>query len=53
VVSGGPDQVAGRLATLARAGFTFLNLSTAGDGDEQRERLAKEVIPAVRELAAR
>jgi alkanesulfonate monooxygenase SsuD/methylene tetrahydromethanopterin reductase-like flavin-dependent oxidoreductase (luciferase family) len=53
VVSGGPDQVADRLAAFVRAGFTFLNLTTAGDGEEQRERLAKEVIPAVRQLAPR
>jgi alkanesulfonate monooxygenase SsuD/methylene tetrahydromethanopterin reductase-like flavin-dependent oxidoreductase (luciferase family) len=51
-VTGAPQQVADRLAELVSGGFSFLNLSTLGDGEEQRERLAQEVIPAVRKGAA-
>jgi alkanesulfonate monooxygenase SsuD/methylene tetrahydromethanopterin reductase-like flavin-dependent oxidoreductase (luciferase family) len=47
-VAGGPEQVADRLIEFVRGGFSFLNLSTTGDDEEQRERLAREVLPAVR-----
>jgi len=48
-VSGPPDAVAERLLEFAGMGFSALNLITAGPGeDKQRERIAREVIPAVR-----
>ena len=48
-VSGPPDAVAERLLEFARMGFSTLNLIVAGPGpDEQLERIAREVIPAVR-----
>jgi alkanesulfonate monooxygenase SsuD/methylene tetrahydromethanopterin reductase-like flavin-dependent oxidoreductase (luciferase family) len=50
VIAGDPEQVARALAELVRGGFTFLNLSPAGDGVEQRERLARDVLPLVRTM---
>ncbi|GAA1500970.1 hypothetical protein GCM10009827_008560 [Dactylosporangium maewongense] len=48
VISGSPDQVAERLRALTGMGFTVLNLKPSGPGrDEQVERLAREVLPAV------
>lgn len=48
VVSGTPEQVAERLRSFARLGFTALNLAPQGeDLTEQVETLAAEVIPAV------
>jgi len=52
VVSGHPAAVAERLAALLGLGFTALNLMPAGPApDEQVERLATDVIPAVRSAA--
>jgi alkanesulfonate monooxygenase SsuD/methylene tetrahydromethanopterin reductase-like flavin-dependent oxidoreductase (luciferase family) len=51
MVAGEPDAVAERLAGLAADGFTHFNVWLSGDRWEQRERLAKDVVPAVRELA--
>lgn len=49
VISGAPDQVAEQLRALTGMGFTVLNLKPSGPGrDEQVERLAREVLPAVR-----
>jgi alkanesulfonate monooxygenase SsuD/methylene tetrahydromethanopterin reductase-like flavin-dependent oxidoreductase (luciferase family) len=48
LVAGGPEEVAGQLAGFVRGGFSFLNLSPAADGFEQRERLAQEVLPILR-----
>jgi alkanesulfonate monooxygenase SsuD/methylene tetrahydromethanopterin reductase-like flavin-dependent oxidoreductase (luciferase family) len=49
VVSGPPDAVAERLASFVGLGFSTFNLVPSGPGaDEQAERLAGEVIPAVR-----
>lgn len=49
VICGPPDRVAERLRALAGMGFTVLNLKPSGPGrDEQVERLARDVIPAVR-----
>lgn len=49
VVSGSPDAVAERLRSFAEIGFTAFNFLPTGPGeDEQIERLAREVIPAVR-----
>jgi alkanesulfonate monooxygenase SsuD/methylene tetrahydromethanopterin reductase-like flavin-dependent oxidoreductase (luciferase family) len=52
VVSGTPDAVADRLAGFVKIGFTAFNFLPAGPGtEEQVERLAREVIPAVRTAA--
>ncbi len=51
MVAGEPGPIAERLAGLASDGFTCFNVWLSGDRSEQRERLAKDVIPAVRELA--
>jgi probable F420-dependent oxidoreductase len=50
VVSGSPEAVAARLLAFVDLGFTAFNfIPTGPDGDEQQEeRLAREVIPAVR-----
>jgi alkanesulfonate monooxygenase SsuD/methylene tetrahydromethanopterin reductase-like flavin-dependent oxidoreductase (luciferase family) len=52
-IVGAPEQVAERLASFVRHGFTFLNLWPDGDMTAQLERLAKEVVPAIRALADR
>jgi probable F420-dependent oxidoreductase len=52
VVSGSSEQVAERLLELVPLGFTAFNFLSAGPGPEQqRERLGREVIPAVRDNA--
>jgi len=51
MVVGEPGAVAERLASLMADGITCLNLWLSGDRTEQRERLANDVLPAVRELA--
>jgi alkanesulfonate monooxygenase SsuD/methylene tetrahydromethanopterin reductase-like flavin-dependent oxidoreductase (luciferase family) len=49
VVSGEPDAVAAELASFLRLGFSALNFMPSGpDWPEQAERLATEVVPAVR-----
>jgi len=49
VVSGSGDQVAERLLGFFKMGFTAMNFVPLGpDQGEQAERLAREVIPAVR-----
>jgi alkanesulfonate monooxygenase SsuD/methylene tetrahydromethanopterin reductase-like flavin-dependent oxidoreductase (luciferase family) len=51
-VSGPPDAVAEQLIAFTRIGFGAMNLVTAGpDPRTQAERLANEVIPAVRAAA--
>lgn len=52
MVAGEPPAVAERLAGLASDGFTCFNVWLSGDRAEQRERLANEVLPAVRKLAS-
>jgi alkanesulfonate monooxygenase SsuD/methylene tetrahydromethanopterin reductase-like flavin-dependent oxidoreductase (luciferase family) len=42
------EEVAKQLARLVRGGFSLLNLLPAGDGTEQRERLARQVLPILR-----
>ena len=51
LVAGGPKAVAERLAGFVADGFTCLNFWLSGDRADQRERLAREVLPAVRDLA--
>ena len=49
VIAGSAEQLGERLAGFAELGFTAFNFCPAGpDLDEQAERLATEVIPAVR-----
>lgn len=49
LVSGSPDVVADRLIAFALLGFTAFNFIVVGpQRGEQAERLAGEVIPAVR-----
>jgi len=48
-IAGGPAEVAARLAELVGGGFNFVNLWPAGDPRVQRERLAGEVLPLVRD----
>lgn len=49
VVSGPPERVVERLLEFVDLGFTGMNFITVGpDEDEQRERLAREVLPWVR-----
>jgi alkanesulfonate monooxygenase SsuD/methylene tetrahydromethanopterin reductase-like flavin-dependent oxidoreductase (luciferase family) len=52
IVSGPPGAVVERLLGFERLGFTAMNFLPVGPGRaEQVERLAREVIPAVREAA--
>jgi alkanesulfonate monooxygenase SsuD/methylene tetrahydromethanopterin reductase-like flavin-dependent oxidoreductase (luciferase family) len=51
-IAGSAAEVAQQLAEFVRHGFTFLNLWPSGAGATQRERLAKEVLPMVRDLLA-
>jgi alkanesulfonate monooxygenase SsuD/methylene tetrahydromethanopterin reductase-like flavin-dependent oxidoreductase (luciferase family) len=49
LVAGSPAQVTGQLLSFVKLGFTAFNFTLAGPGTrEQAERLAREVIPAVR-----
>ena len=51
VVAGSADEVAERLASFTRLGFTALSLVPSGpDPSEQVELLARAVVPAVRAL---
>lgn len=47
MIAGPPQKVIDVLAELGKDGVTFLVLWAAGDQDEQRERLAREVVPAL------
>ena len=51
-IGGSAEAVARQLADLVRHGFSVLNLWPGGIAAEQREVLAKEVLPAVRALLA-
>jgi alkanesulfonate monooxygenase SsuD/methylene tetrahydromethanopterin reductase-like flavin-dependent oxidoreductase (luciferase family) len=49
LVAGSPAQVTGQLLGFVKLGFTAFNFTLTGPGTgEQAERLAREVIPAVR-----
>jgi alkanesulfonate monooxygenase SsuD/methylene tetrahydromethanopterin reductase-like flavin-dependent oxidoreductase (luciferase family) len=52
VIAGSSDEVARRLAEITKRGITCLNLWPRGDRVGGRERLAKEVIPTVRDMLA-
>ena len=49
-IAGSARKVALQLAAIVRHGFTFLNVWPGGEATMQRERLAREVLPAVRDL---
>jgi len=49
-IAGSTRKVAGQVATIARHGFTFLNVWPVGEASVQRERLARDVLPTVRDL---
>src|SRR5439155_10684314 len=49
-IAGSAEEVAKQLADLIRHGFTMLSFWSSGDATGQRERLAKEVLPCVRNL---
>jgi len=49
-IAGSAQEVARQLAEVVRHGFTFLNLWPAGEAATQRELLAREVLPIVRDL---
>lgn len=49
IVSGSPQEVAEQLRSFVQMGFAAMNFIPVGPGqDEQREWLAREVLPAVR-----
>jgi alkanesulfonate monooxygenase SsuD/methylene tetrahydromethanopterin reductase-like flavin-dependent oxidoreductase (luciferase family) len=49
-VAGSAIEVAKQAAEMVAHGFTLLNFWTTGDAVQQHERLAKDVIPRVRDL---
>jgi alkanesulfonate monooxygenase SsuD/methylene tetrahydromethanopterin reductase-like flavin-dependent oxidoreductase (luciferase family) len=51
VVSGRPERVVERLLELVEVGFGGMNFIIGQDDQEQRERLAVEVLPALRTAA--
>jgi len=51
-IAGSAEEVARQFADLVRHGFTFLNVWSSGEATRQRERLAREVLPIVRDLLA-
>jgi alkanesulfonate monooxygenase SsuD/methylene tetrahydromethanopterin reductase-like flavin-dependent oxidoreductase (luciferase family) len=48
-IAGSAEEVARQLADVMRHGFTFLNLWPVGEAAKQRELLAREVLPIVRD----
>lgn len=48
-LAGEPDEIVERILELLDIGFTVLNFWVGGRRDEQAERLATEIIPAVRQ----
>ena len=51
-IAGSERSVAGQLAAIVRHGFTFLNMWPVGEASVQHQRLARDVLPAVRDLLA-
>ena len=52
VVSGSPERIVERLTGFVRLGFGAMNFLPVGPGEaEQAERIAREVVPAVRAAA--
>lgn len=52
LIAGSASQVASQLASFVDHGVTFLNFWPAVDAASQRQKLAEEVIPAVRDRIA-
>lgn len=50
MIAGSPDHVVAELKPLLDMGVTFPIIWTAGEGQEQRDRLAAEVLPTLRDL---
>jgi alkanesulfonate monooxygenase SsuD/methylene tetrahydromethanopterin reductase-like flavin-dependent oxidoreductase (luciferase family) len=51
IVAGTPDAIIERLASFVDLGFSAMNFSVVGPGeDEQLEQLATEVLPSLREI---
>jgi alkanesulfonate monooxygenase SsuD/methylene tetrahydromethanopterin reductase-like flavin-dependent oxidoreductase (luciferase family) len=46
------EEVARQLAAIVGHGFTFVNLWPSGEATMQRERLARDLLPAVHDLIA-
>jgi alkanesulfonate monooxygenase SsuD/methylene tetrahydromethanopterin reductase-like flavin-dependent oxidoreductase (luciferase family) len=51
IVAGSAQEVAETLAGFVRDGVTFLNVWPVGNAREQAERIAREVLPVVREAS--
>jgi probable F420-dependent oxidoreductase len=51
IVTGSAQEVAETLAGFVRNGVTVVNVWPVGDSREQAERIAREVLPAVREAS--
>ncbi len=52
IVTGPPEAIIERLKSFLRLGLTAMNFSLVGpDEDEQLERLASEILPALREAS--
>jgi probable F420-dependent oxidoreductase len=51
IIAGSAGEVAETLAGFVRDGVTFVNVWPVGDAREQAERIAGEVMPAVREAS--
>jgi alkanesulfonate monooxygenase SsuD/methylene tetrahydromethanopterin reductase-like flavin-dependent oxidoreductase (luciferase family) len=51
MIAGAPEKVTEELVAILRLGVTFPVIWTAGEGVEQRERLAREVLPVLRSAA--
>lgn len=51
MIAGPPGEVVEDLAALIRDGVTFPVIWAAGEQVEQRERLAAEVLPGLRDAA--
>jgi probable F420-dependent oxidoreductase len=51
IVAGSAGEVAETLAAFVRDGVTFVNVWPVGNAREQAERIAREVLPAVREAS--
>ena len=49
-IAGNAGEVARQLTHMVRHGFTFLNIWPVGEAPVQRERLKRDVLPAVRDL---
>jgi probable F420-dependent oxidoreductase len=51
IVSGSTEEVAETLGRFVRDGVTFINLWPVGNARDQTERIAREIVPVVREAS--